>query len=270
MKKMFFIVAATLVMLFGFGFCGAPAFAQLTVTEVSNANILGEDWFELTNTGETTVDLNGFFWDDDPVGTNDGAVFGDFSLMPGESLIVLEGSEVEDGIATTFRNIYSVEASLQILTEDDFTGMDTFSGLSSGGDQLSLYDTDPNVAGADFELIDFIEIPAAPVVDVDPEFGASYDYTQLDANGMPTLSVSGTNGAVAASNGDVGSPGFVPELDSLLLGDANLDGKVDFSDIAPFITFLSSGGYLREVDFDNNGEIDFSDIAPFIVVLSAT
>ena len=48
MKKMFFVVIAAFAALFSFGFCDAPVFAQLTVTEVSNANILGEDWFELT------------------------------------------------------------------------------------------------------------------------------------------------------------------------------------------------------------------------------
>ena len=149
MKKLFFLVVAAL---FSFGFGDSPVFAQLTITEVSNANNLGEDWYELTNTSSTTVDLNGFFWDDDGVNGNDGAIFGDVSLQPGESLIVLEGSELDGGIATMFRDIYGSDANLQILTEDDFTGNDTFSGLSSNGDQISLYDTDPNVAGSVFQL----------------------------------------------------------------------------------------------------------------------
>ena len=264
MKKAFLIAIAALL---SFGFCDTSVFAQITITEVSNSNNLGEDWFELTNTGETTVDLNGYFWDDDPVGVDDGAIFGDFSLQPGETLIVLEGSELEDGIETTFRAAYGLDAGIQVLTEDDFTGNDTFSGLSSSGDQISLYDTDPNVAGAVFELIDFVEIPPAPV-NTDPAFGASFDYTQLDPNGTPSLSVSGTDGALAASNGDVGSPGSIPELGLPLLGDVNIDGSVDFSDIAPFIALLSAGNFQLEADIDTNDVVDFSDIAPFIAILS--
>ena len=52
-----------------------------------------------------------------------------------------------------------------------------------------------------------------------------------------------------------------------LLGDVNLDGVVDFFDIAPFISILSSG-FQTEADIDQNGVVDFFDIAPFIELLS--
>ena len=272
---MFLIVITAFVASLSFGFCDNQLFAQLAVTEVSSANNLGEDWYELTNTSDAIVNLNGFFWDDDPIGENDGAVFGDFSLEPGESLIVLEGSEEFDGIETLFRDTYSVDASLQILTEDDFTGNDTFSGLSSGGDQISLYDTDPNVSGSMFNLIDFVEFPAAPEELVDPAFGATFDFTQLDADGIPTLSVSGTNGAITALNGDVGSPGVVtvttdPKTEEPLIGDVNGDGEVTFLDIGPFVTILSTSGFSPEADIDMSGIVDFLDIAPFIAILTGS
>ncbi|MDB2687058.1 trypsin-like serine protease [Mariniblastus sp.] len=54
----------------------------------------------------------------------------------------------------------------------------------------------------------------------------------------------------------------------LLLGDVNLDGLVDFSDIAPFIVLLSSSGFQVEADLDQSGFVDFSDIAPFAQRLS--
>lgn len=54
----------------------------------------------------------------------------------------------------------------------------------------------------------------------------------------------------------------------LLLGDANQDGTVDFLDIAPFISALSSGVYLAEADIDQNGTVDFLDISGFIALLS--
>ena len=53
-----------------------------------------------------------------------------------------------------------------------------------------------------------------------------------------------------------------------LLGDVDLSGTVDFSDIAPFIAILSGGGFQCEADCDVSGTVDFSDIAPFIAILS--
>jgi hypothetical protein len=52
-----------------------------------------------------------------------------------------------------------------------------------------------------------------------------------------------------------------------LLGDVNLDGIVDFSDIPPFIDILTSGIYLTEADLNFDGFVDFSDIPPFIAIL---
>jgi len=53
-----------------------------------------------------------------------------------------------------------------------------------------------------------------------------------------------------------------------LLGDCNQDEKVDFLDISPFISTLTTGDYLNEADIDRNETIDFLDIAPFINLLS--
>lgn len=53
-----------------------------------------------------------------------------------------------------------------------------------------------------------------------------------------------------------------------LLGDCNQDEKVDFLDISPFISTLTTGDYLNEADIDRNETVDFLDIAPFINLLS--
>ena len=53
-----------------------------------------------------------------------------------------------------------------------------------------------------------------------------------------------------------------------LKGDINVDGFVNFLDIAPFITLLSSGDFQAEADCNCNGVVDFLDIAPFINALS--
>ena len=53
-----------------------------------------------------------------------------------------------------------------------------------------------------------------------------------------------------------------------MLGDVNLNGEVNFLDIAPLITALSAGNFQAEADVNENGTVDFFDIAPFIAILA--
>ena len=53
-----------------------------------------------------------------------------------------------------------------------------------------------------------------------------------------------------------------------MLGDVDLNGVVDFFDIAPFIDLLSSQTFQFEADIDGNMVVNFFDIAPFIAILS--
>lgn len=55
---------------------------------------------------------------------------------------------------------------------------------------------------------------------------------------------------------------------TVLLGDVDLDGSVNFLDIGPFISVLSSQSFQAEADIDQNRVVNFLDIAPFIGVLS--
>ena len=56
---------------------------------------------------------------------------------------------------------------------------------------------------------------------------------------------------------------------SCLLGDVNRDGMVNFLDISPFITTLSSVGEARkEADINEDGIVNFLDISPFIMLLT--
>jgi len=55
---------------------------------------------------------------------------------------------------------------------------------------------------------------------------------------------------------------------SFLLGDVSQDGSVNFSDISPFISLLTTGDYLAEGDINGDGLVDFSDISPFIALLT--
>ena len=51
------------------------------------------------------------------------------------------------------------------------------------------------------------------------------------------------------------------------LGDVNLDGVINFSDIPAFISVLSDGTFQAEADTDRNANVNFSDIGPFIDIL---
>ena len=53
-----------------------------------------------------------------------------------------------------------------------------------------------------------------------------------------------------------------------LLGDANLNSVVDFSDIPAFIAILQAGTYLDQADVNRDGVVDFADIPFFIDLLS--
>ena len=54
----------------------------------------------------------------------------------------------------------------------------------------------------------------------------------------------------------------------VILGDANMDGTVNFLDIAPFIALLTSGEFKAEADVNQDGAVNFLDISPFIAILS--
>lgn len=58
-------------------------------------------------------------------------------------------------------------------------------------------------------------------------------------------------------------------LTPFILGDANGDMVVDFFDIAPFITLLTTGNFLDQADINRDGLVNFLDIAPFIGILSS-
>ncbi len=57
------------------------------------------------------------------------------------------------------------------------------------------------------------------------------------------------------------------ETTAVLLGDCNLDGVVNFSDVPAFIAILILGDDLEEADINTDGEVNFRDIPPFVLIL---
>ena len=78
---------------------------------------------------------------------------------------------------------------------------------------------------------------------------------------------------LAATNGSIAIQGLTvevatddPPID--LICDVNLDGVVNFLDIAPFISVLTIGDFQAEADCNQDGVVNFLDIAPFITILT--
>lgn len=63
---------------------------------------------------------------------------------------------------------------------------------------------------------------------------------------------------------------FTPADETVLLGDIDLNGFVNFLDISPFIALLSAGEFQNEADTNEDGSVNFLDIAPFIAILSGS
>lgn len=96
------------------------------------------DWYELTNLGSAPIDLAGYLMDDDDaLFGNDYAILPAFVIQPNETILVVR--EDDPNRPDGFRSAWGLPADLRILGECTSTGPDTFSGISSGGDELNLF-----------------------------------------------------------------------------------------------------------------------------------
>ncbi len=58
------------------------------------------------------------------------------------------------------------------------------------------------------------------------------------------------------------------ELAGIILGDVNLDGRVDLLDVAPFVELIFTGGFQKQADINQDGVLDLLDINGFIEILA--
>ena len=107
-----------------------------------------------------------------------------------------------------------------------------------------------------------------PLLPDSPAINAGSNALALDENGIPLTS--DQRGVVRVQSGTVDMGAFESNFDdAFLVGDANLNGKVDFLDISPFISLLSNGTFLDQADVNRDGVVDFLDISPFISILTS-
>jgi hypothetical protein len=182
------------------------AHADLVITEVmssSGHSVYDGDWFELTNTGSTAVNLENYYWDDNGASGDDGAEFPNISIAAGESIVI---ADVDTTDLAGFVSVWG--GGFTAISKDDFGGPDDFSGLGSGGDQIEIWESDPN-GNPSPNLV-------ASAVFGSATSGFSFEWD--DAGNDLGLSVAGQNGVFQSSDSipDTASPGYAVAAGSLV------------------------------------------------------
>jgi hypothetical protein len=198
-----------------------PAQAVIRITEVapwaSGNAPYATDWFELTNTGATAVDIAGWKMDDNSNSFASAvALTGIASIAAGESVIFTESAASASFLSTWFAA--NAPAGLRI---GNYTGKAV--GLSTSGDAVNIYSASGVLqASVSFNAAD----GSSPYQTFDNAAG-------LDNTVISQLSVVGTTGAFVARSdvGEIGSPGSIaavpePESYALLLAGLGLVGAV--------------------------------------------
>lgn len=167
---------------------------KLAITEVmpssNHSGAIGGDWFEVTNFGNDPVDMNGFSWDDDSQQSGKHLINSTYTIAAGEAVIFFQGLTAD--VPAWLQSWTQAINGLRVIAEDDF-GPIGFSGLSSGGDEVNLYDDKGQ------------RVSQAAWTANDVTAGVSI---QFDTTGTLTgPSQLGVDGAYNSNDGDLGNPG---------------------------------------------------------------
>lgn len=191
------------------GRAGAAAAPGVVISEIHPAGSsagYAADWFEVTNTGTTTVDITGWKFDDNS-NTNDLAVAlrGVTSLAPGASAIFLEGRPDATTDATIIANFSTAWFGSATPPAGMLIGTYGGSGvgMSGSGDAVNLFDAaGVRVTGVSFGAA----ATGSPLATFDNSAGLGAAVLPLPP--VTTLSADKVNGAFVSFNGaEVGSPG---------------------------------------------------------------
>ncbi len=167
------------------------------VHPIGSSSGYAADWFELTNTGNTSLDITGWKMDDGSnLFANSVALRGLTNIPAGKSAVFFEGNATGTTDATIIANFSTAWFGSATPPAGVLVGAygGTSVGLSSSGDAVNLYDS----AG----------LLQANVTFGVATTGTTFDNTAgLNNAAISTLSSAGVNGAFLASNGETGSPG---------------------------------------------------------------
>lgn len=191
MKKSLIGVFITLSIL-----ANSQANAAIEITEVapwsSGNSPIGEDWFELTNTGNTAIDISGWSWDDDSNNPGTSLLLGVSNIAVGQSVVFVDGNGTPESTLAFIDNWFNGTAPSNFVI-----GYYDGPGLSTSGDTIYVYDAN-NITQAQ---LTFGRSPTGPY------------QTFENVDGL-SLSQIGVNGAfVAASSSlEIGSPGVIAAI----------------------------------------------------------
>lgn len=181
----------------------APAGAAMIISEVapwsSGNSPIGVDWFELTNTGSTAVNITGWKMDDNSNSFADAvSMSGVTSIAAGQSAIFAETSTVASTTAA-FESLWFGSKVPAGFAMGGYSGSGV--GLSSSGDAVNVY----NASGVLQSNVTFGASPSGPV------FATFDNAAGLNNANLTQLSVVGVNGAFAAAGdpSEIGSPGTI-------------------------------------------------------------
>ena len=211
-----------------------------------------------------------------------------FDLSPGFTMTVVFDQLTNDGTGPAFP---SDHFSFGLLSTMDTSG-NFFSGLDggtivagvhafgvslgtrSGNAEIGVveWDEDTQTTLNALTNADVIGDDLTFVLTVDAE--GNYTYTLGAASGSGTtnvdLSTAFFKARTQGSNGNSIESVTIDVVSDFLVGDINLDGAVNFSDISPFIGLLSANIFQIEADINQDGEVNFADISGFIGLLSGS
>ncbi|MES2440877.1 MAG: SdiA-regulated domain-containing protein [Verrucomicrobiota bacterium] len=222
--------------------------ANLIISEVaswsSGNSSIASDWFEVTNIGTAAADITGWRMDDSgPTLGTSVALNGITSIAPGESVIFLEVA----GKSEQFKNVWfggNAPAGLQFGT---YAGSGV--GLSTGGDAISLFDSEGTIRS---NVVFGSNAPAVP-----GPFKTFDNAAGANNATIATLSNIGLNGAFSVSDtvttgvtgSLVGSPGTI-------------------AGVTPVITIVATDAAASE-DGSNLGTFRISRTGPLTSPLTA-
>jgi hypothetical protein len=175
------------------------AHANIIITEVdpssSGNGAVGSDWFELTNTGSTAVDITGWKMDDSSSLFGSAVTLnGITSIAAGQSVIFAESSTPATAqskfLANWFTALHPAPANFAFGT---YTGSGV--GLSTDGDGVSIF----NATGTLIASVSFGSAGDQNAAFVNPAGGNNVM--------LNTFAVVGVNGAYAGVDNRVASPG---------------------------------------------------------------
>lgn len=198
MKTVFCVTALGLALA-----AASQASAALVVTEVhsngSGNTTYQADWFEITNTGASAVDITGWKVDDSSAAFGSAvALRGVTSIPAGASVVFFEGNTSGSNDATiqsAFIAAWFGGSAPAGFLIGAYGGSGI--GLSTGGDAVNIYD-------AVGTLIHGVTFGANSP-------GVTFDNTTGASGAITTFSAVGVNGAFNSVTGsEVGSPGLVP------------------------------------------------------------